>query len=433
MSNLVQTYQPKLFAIETEQGKKVDITNSILAIDYFEDLLSPAIHIMVYCINKYSIVSGLPIRGGEKVKIDIETGSGEFQFLSDQDSLRVYKVSGQEGTRMAEQFTLHITTQEYMKNEISRCNRKYTGKISESVKDVLTNDLKTTKFLEENIEESANAYKWIGSMRKPFKVLEWLCPKSLSSRGGESDPDPKVNPSTQEKARGTMGFFFYENRDGFNFKSMDKLCELIGSARAENVPNYKYTGKIIKSANLDNAFKIIDYAFDRNIDMRSALRFGLYKNHTFLLNTLDNQITVYNYDITEEIGNKKLGRQDGLSVPADLREVPSRIIVRATDNGIMSSGGGNEETGRSPADRAKSAARYNLLFTQSLNILIPCNVNLKVGDVINCEFSEMDSGRSKEPDKEISGRYLIRELRHHFSSSQNTTSLKLIRDSYGLN
>ena len=433
MSDLLQTYRPRLFAITTEEGKKVDITNSILAIDYFEDLVSPAIHMMVHCINKYSIVSGLPIRGGEKVEVEIETGSGDFDFLGEQDSLRVYKVSGQEGTRMAEQFTLHITTQEYMKNEISRCFRKYTGKISESVKDILTNDLGTTKFLDENIEESANSYKWMGSMRKPFKVLEWLCPKSLSSRAGESDPDPKTDPSFNEKARGTMGFFFYENKDGFNFKSIDKLTELIGSAREENVSTYNYTGKIIKSANLGNAFKIIDYAFERNIDMRSALRFGLFKNHTFLLNIDDNQLTVYNYDIKEEIGNKKLGRQEGLSVPADLGELPSRIIVRATGNGIMSNGGGNEDTGRAAADRAKSAARYNLLFTQALNILIPCNINLKVGDVISCEFSEMSAGRSKEPDTEISGRYLIRELRHHFSSSQNTTSLKLIRDSYGLN
>lgn len=431
MSELIQTYRPRQFTIESFEGKKIDITNSILSIDYFEDLLSPAIHMSVYCANKYSIVSGLPIRGGEKVEVSIETGSGDFEFLGDQDSLRIYKVSGQEGTKMAEKFTLHITTQEYMNNEISRCFRKYTGKISESVKDVLMNDLRTTKFLDENIEESANAYKWIGSMRKPFKVLEWLCPKSLSTRGGESDPDP--NASTQEKARGTMGFFFYENREGFNFKSMDKLTELIGSAREENIFKYNYTGKIIKSAQLNNSSKIIDYAFDRNIDIRASLRFGMFMNQTYLYNIDDNQITVYNYDIKEEIGTKKLGKQDGLPIPPDLSEYPSRIIVRATDNGIMSSGGGTENSGRSPADRAKSAARYNLLFTQSLNILIPCNVNLKVGDIIHCEFSEMDSGRSTEPDKEISGRYLIRELRQHFSSIQNTTSLKLIRDSYGLN
>jgi hypothetical protein len=431
MSELIQTYRPRQFTIVSLEGKKIDITNSILSIDYFEDLLSPAIHMSVYCANKYSIVSGLPIRGGEKVEVSIETGSGDFEFLGDQDSLRIYKVSGQEGTKMAEKFTLHITTQEYMNNEISRCFRKYTGKISESVKDVLMNDLRTTKFLDENIEESANAYKWIGSMRKPFKVLEWLCPKSLSTRGGESDPDP--NASTQEKARGTMGFFFYENKEGFNFKSIDKLTELIGSSTEENIFKYNYTGKVIKSSQLNNSSKIIDYAFDRNIDIRASLRFGMFMNQTYLYNIDDNQITVYNYDIKEEIGTKKLGKQDGLPIPPDLSEYPSRVIVRATDNGIMSSGGGKENSGRSPADRAKSAARYNLLFTQSLNILIPCNVNLKVGDIIHCEFSEMNSGKSTEPDKEISGRYLIRELRQHFSSIQNTTSLKLIRDSYGLN
>ena len=431
MSEALQGYQPRQFTIESLEGKKIDITNSILSIDYFEDILSPSVYMMVTCINKYSIVSGLPIRGGEKVEVDIDTGFGDFKFLGEGESLRVYKVSGQEGTRFAENFTLMITTQEHMNNEISRCFRKYTGKISESVKDILTNDLKTTKFKTDNIEECANAYQYMGSMRKPFKVLEWLCPKSLSVRGGEVDPAP--NASVNEQAKGTMGFFFYENKEGFNFKSVDKLTELIGSATEENVFRYNYTGKVIKSAETLNRFKIIDYGFDKNIDLRVSLRFGMFMNHTYLYNIDDNQVTVYNYKIDEEVGNKKMTKQDGISVSDELLKYPSRIHVRMTDNGIMSSGGGTDDSGRSPADIAKSNARYNLMFTQALNILVPCNVNLKIGDVVHCEFSEMDSGRSKEPDKENSGRYLIRELRHHFSSSQNTTSLKLMRDSYGVN
>ena len=432
MSEAIQGYTPKQFTITSLDGKtELDITNSILSIDYFEDILSPAIHMMVHCINKHSIVSSLPIRGGEKVEVDIETTFGDFSMLGKDESLRVYKVSGQEGNKLSEQFTLHITSQEYLNNEISRCFRKYSGKISESVKDVLTNDLRTTKFLDENIEETANAYKWIGSMRKPFKVLEWLCPKSLSTRGGETDPEP--NASEIEEAKGTMGYFFYENKEGFNFKSIDKLTELIGSATEEKVFRYNYTGPVIKAADLGNSLKIIEYTFDRNIDLRASLRFGMFKNHTFLYNLDDNQVTVYNYDIKEEVGNKKMSKQDKISSSPEYADLPSRIIVRATDNGVMSSKGGQEDSGRSPADRAKSAARYNLMFTQSLNILIPCNVNLKVGDIISCEFSEMRGGKSREPDKEISGRYLIRELRHRFSATQNTTSLKLLRDSYELN
>jgi len=431
MSEAIQGYKPRQFTITSLEGKEIDITNSILSVDYFEDILSPSIYMVAHCINKYSIVSGLPIRGGEKIEVEIDTGFGEFKFLGEQDSLRVYKVSGQEGTRMAESFTLMITSQEQMSNEVSRCFRKHTGKISESVKEILTNDLRTAKFKPENIEECANSYKYYGSNRKPFKVLEWLCPKSLSVRGGETDPEP--NASVTEKARGTMGFFFYENKEGFNFKSIDKLTELVGSALEEEIFRYNYTGKVIKSSESLNRFKIMDYNFDKNIDLRTSLRFGMFMNETYLYNIDDNQVTVYNYKIDEEVGNKKMTKQDGISVAPELQEYPSRIHVRSTDNGITASGGGTDTSGRSPADIAKSNARYNLMFTQGLNILIPCNVNLKVGDVLHCEFSEMDSGRSKEPDKENSGRYLIRELRHHFSQGQNTTSLKLMRDSYGLN
>ena len=428
MSEAVQTYLPRQFTITSLDGKKFDITNSILSIDYFEDILDHSVSMMVECINKYSIVSNLKIRGGEKVEVEVDTGFGEFKFLTEEDSFRVYKVSGLDSTSLAERFTLHLTTKEFLNNEISRSFRKHTGKISQSVKNILTNDLKTTKFLDENIEESANAYKFFGSMRKPFTVLQWLGPKTLSSRGGELDAEP--NASRNEEGKGTMGFFFYENKEGFNFKSIDKLTELIGSAREENIFRYNYTGKVIKSSEFDNRFKIIDYSFDRNIDMRASLRFGTFKNSTFLFNVEDNEVTVYNYNIKDQIKNKKMTRQDGLSVPEELSSQSSRILVRTTDNGIMSNAGGTENSGRISSDFSKSAARYNFLFTQALNILIPCNVNLKVGDVLNCEFSEMDSGRSDEPDKEISGRYLIRELRHHFSATQNTTSLKLMRDTY---
>jgi hypothetical protein len=41
-------------------------------------------------------------------------------------------------------------------------------------------------------------------------------------------------------------------------------------------------------------------------------------------------------------------------------------------------------------------------------------------------------GQTKEVDEEQSGNYLIKELRHHFSGGQMLTSLRLVRDSYGL-
>ena len=64
---------------------------------------------------------------------------------------------------------------------------------------------------------------------------------------------------------------------------------------------------------------------------------------------------------------------------------------------------------------AKSFARYNLLFTQSLNMTVPCNTKLKVGDVIAAVFPRVTSSSvNKDKDPDQSGKYLIKSLRHHF-------------------
>jgi len=81
---------------------------------------------------------------------------------------------------------------------------------------------------------------------------------------------------------------------------------------------------------------------------------------------------------------------------------------------------------------AKSFARYNLLFTQALNILVPMNINLQVGNILYADFQKIDASQSGEVDPSQSGYYLIKEVRHHFEGGQMLSSLKLVRDSYGL-
>ena len=435
MAEAVRGYKPREFIIQSLDGEKsIDITNSILSIDYFEDILKPDISMIVQVSNTYSIVSGLPIRGGERVYVDLETVSGDFTLNTQKDVLYVYKVSGIDGTRMAENFTLHLTTREYLTNETSRCSRRYSGKISESVKEILSTVLKTDKYLDKNIEETSNAYSFIGSMKKPFNVLTWLGPKALSGSAGSSDSDP--NGSRTEQATGTSGFFFFENIEGYNFRSIDgmvsQLKESEGSADNKKIFKYSYGGKIIKANDVRNNYEIINYSFEKNIDLRKSLRVGMYSNVTFFYNQETHDVTVYKYTLKDQIKDKKLSK-DPLAVSDELGDSISRILVRGSDHGIMETNGGTSTSGRSPADQAKSLARYNLLFTQALNILIPCNVKLKVGDIIYCEFPEMSAGKSKEIDPQTSGYYLIRELRHHFSANQNTTSLRLMRDSYGVN
>ena len=74
--------------------------------------------------------------------------------------------------------------------------------------------------------------------------------------------------------------------------------------------------------------------------------------------------------------------------------------------------------------------RYNLLVTQLLSITVPCNTDLRAGDIITCQFPKI-SRQDTRFDEETTGKYIIKELCHHFDPDRSFTSMKLVRDSFG--
>jgi hypothetical protein len=376
--------------------------------------------------SQYSIFHGLPIRGGEVVTFDVETFSGDFT-LNQEFSLYVYKVSGIVADASKEIFTLHLVSREGLTNETSRVQKKYSLRpINEHVTSILKDVLLTNKYKSENIERTSNSFSFIGTLKKPFTVLTWLGPKGIPSTGSSG--------KNGTKGKGVSGFLFYETKDGFNFRSIDSLVastrSQVGSTQRENIPKYTYTQAVTENSDTNN-FTILNYAFEKNIDLMKSLRVGMYSNVTYFYDIYKNRIDGITYKLNEEI-QSKLGGEGRLNYPQEFGNRPSRILVRTSDVGVVNSSGATIESGRDPVDMAKSFARYNLLFTQSLNMVVPLNVNLRAGGLIYAQFQKVDASKSGEVDEEQSGNYLIKELRHHFESGQMVTSLKLVRDSYGL-
>ena len=421
-------------------GRPYDLSNSILSIAYFENILEPSVSMEIEVYSSASIFNELPIRGGEKVELEIVTKDSKKPFtLENESAMYVYKVSGLRSDKTRETFTLHLITREYLTNETSRCLKKYhKSSIDIHVEDILKNTLKTEKNID--VETVMNAYTFIGNNKKPFHTLQWLGPKAISTTPGTKGVSGKSG-TKNGKAKGTAGFLFYENRDGYHFKSIDGLVSPTNisksSADKKNIPSYTFGGAIEEHK---SPLEIIKFFWDKNIDMRKSLRVGMYSNITYFYDTLTNELSVYKYDLNEEMGEGAALGKKGMDTPAELfGSSPSRVLTRVSDygtlDGISSPKAEPQPSGRDEADMAKSFSRYNLLFTQALNILVPCNTNLKVGDIIKCNFPQRrstDAGQASEFDPETSGLYLIRELRHSFVPNQNTTSLKLMRDSYGL-
>lgn len=409
--------------IALNDTKRIDLTNSVVFVDYFEDILSPCVTMNMQIATGNSIFNTLPIRGGEKVVFDISTATGNFTLDGDY-GMYVYKVSGYASDGQKEMFTLHLVSKEGLTNETSRCQKKYEKlPINEHVTSILDEVLTTKKYESSNIERTSNSYSFIGNQKKPFHILTWLGPKGIPSTGSSG--------TSGELAKGVAGFLFYETKDGFNFKSIDKLVSATTSgAEDSSVITYTYNN-VIQENSIQNNFTILDYALEKNIDLMKSLRVGMYANKTYFYDLYTNKLDIYAYYLKNEI-RSKLGTQDDLVIPSGFEESFSRILVRTSDKGTLDPNDIAGSSGRDNADMAKSFSRYNLLFTQSLNMVVPCNVNLRAGGVVKAQFPKVESSQQTSLDEEQSGKYLIKELRHHFEGNNMVTSLKLVRDSYGL-
>ena len=423
-----------------DQQRTVDIRTGTVSVDYYEDIFSPTITAKIKVANtgtsiapkdnpdgpKQSIYHGLPLRGGERLRMKIlDRGDGKLglDFATDPSKyLFVSSITDVVSETQRESFTLNLVSREAITNETTRVIKKYnTGStIDNSVKSILRDILKTDKFSDQSIEKAQNKYGFVGNLRKPFSVLVWLASKSVPESSGDA----------------TAGFFFYQTQDGFNFKSIDGLIS--------QEPKATYIESQVNRGDTErnNDFIISDYYTDKNQNLLEKLRLGTYCSQRMFFNPLDFSFTnpsegkfqfeSYSKKI-KNVGGKKLE----LPLIADdsnkqLGEVPTRILSAVVDIGTMEKDVSTEKNADPGEYQAQAIMRYNVLFTQTISMTVPCNTNLRAGDTINCLFPKISKDSGDEFDLDQSGLYMIKELCHHFEPERSFTSMLLIRDTFGL-
>ena len=426
----------ELFSAQ-DTSRSVDIRAGIIGISYYEDILSPTITAKVHVVNasgaikpfddagtySQSIYNGLPLRGGEKLELKISGNSvsnpGLDFSLKAEDSLYVSSISDVMSETKREVFTLNLVSKEALMNETNRVKLRYTGNIRDSVNTILTNVLKTDKFNFSNFDEVKNSYDFIGNNKKPFWVITWLASKCISTIANES-----------------AGFVFFQTKDGFRFKSLDKLVKKKPKA------TYYYSEVSLAYDNeerkINNDRKILTYSVDRNQNLIEKLRMGAYSSERYYFNPLTFESVKIGYDenlykeTVKHLGSPELDLPviEGLEKP--LGQSPSRVISAVLDVGAKDAA--SEDVNNDQANyQSQKLMRYNTLFIQTLSITVSSNTNLRAGDVIECMFPRISDSKAVEFDTETSGLYMIKELCHYFDTKGSYTSMKLVRDTFGIN
>ena len=442
MAAINKSIYEELILESNDQKRTIDIRQGTVSIDYYEDIFSPTITAKIRVVNtgdtiqapdkegnpdgeKQSIYNGLPLRGGERVSLKIKGNSDKnpgLDFATNQkDYLYVSSITDIISETQRETFLLHLTSREAITNETSRVGKKYStsSTIDASVTDILKNYLKTEKI--GKIDKTQNKYGFIGNLRKPFTILVWLASKGVPAEiSGDA----------------TAGFVFYQTREGFQFRSIDSLI----SQKPDQIPTYTYTQVNETGTTRDNDFAILNYKTEKNQNLIEKLRLGSYASYRMFYNPLtfeftDPQKGTFTTDDYVS-GVKNLGQQ--LQLPKisndsniDLGHIPTRYLTQVLDIGTMEKDVSTDLNSDPFKYQSQAIMRYNMLFTQTMSIVVGSNTNLKAGDIIKCNFPKISRGDKEEYDKEQSGLYMIKELCHHFDSDASYTSMKLIRDTFG--
>ena len=434
------------FIISSGDGSTtVNIAEGVVNFTYYENLFSPVLTARIVVVNTGGVVAGkdgklqslyngLPLRGGERVSIKIAANSGTNQSLDFTEPTKNFYVSGIENVMIdgeRESLVLNLVSREAITNETARVGKKFSTdtNISDTVKDILKNYIKTDKI--NQVETTMNNYGFIGNMKKPFQILTWLASKSIS---GESEESSGGN---------SAGFFFYQTKDGFNFRSIDSLVEQEPFDR-----DYRYAPNVISTEDPNKDFKIIEYNINQNIDLMNKLERGAYSSQRYYINPVSFAPYINHFKSSDYVDNIKTLGDNKVEFPSapmseieddvSLGNTPTRIFTAMYDVGTLeenaSKRGWNDSVERN-ADPvmidAQSRMRYSLLHTQVAELVVPLNTNLSAGTIIRCEFPRNDLEKRHVPDFDSSGLYMIKELSHYYDVEGSFTRLKLLRDTYG--
>ena len=412
--------------LTNRDGRSVTITgsdpsgSSTVSLNYYESLLSPSITANLLFIDKggsivsrddiqnrlTTISSGLPLLDGNtKLFMKVTNPvSGTLNFTKYPLVLNKNGVMERESTR--ESVALNFISGNGYRNNSKKAIGKYNGKISDSVRKILSSQF-GSKY---RIDPTSNSLIFEGLCDEtPYETILELASQSVPDLQGS-------NP----------GYFFYETREGMNFRSIDGL--ITQKSKAE----YSYNG-VLKASLKDNTndFKILSLSPPKTQSIVDLAKAGVFKIRCLTSNLSSGKCTEKIFQITKNDLKNRLGKN--VEIPSDIENY-CRTNHYILDSGTRESGVSYEVNNDPIFYSAKAASRYNSLFTSMIDIVVPFNPNLVAGDVIDCKF-EMITQSNKNLgsfDQVGSQRYLILHLCHSFSSDRSVTSLTLVRDSYGI-
>lgn len=406
-----KNFEIKTLEVINSGGQVVDLRKIFMEIQLFQDLYSSVMSGSIVIQDGHDIFSNFYFCGNEYLRLSIDKPSLGKPI---QKVFRVYKTGGRKPASDSGQiFTLYFCSEELIFSHQKRVSKAYKGqKTVDIIRDVLKNELKVDPSRIGQLENTSGVYDLVVPGMTPFEVLQWAASRSYD-------------------ASKKFCYFFYEDRDGYQFKSYNTLI------KQKPLKTLKYEIKTVDQDPANNKDSIDKFEIRGEFDVLKGLQNGGYASKLLSVDIFSQSFKYHTYSIETAESQKNLLNK--FKTTNALKNMDKKAITNVHDSLFLTNISINDTASEKENDRDKwlmnRAMHMTSMHNLKIKIVIPGDVFLKAGDVVKYEFPKFEGADAsgKTPDEYRTGNYLVTAICHKFSGGDKgdfESIVELVSDSF---
>ena len=419
-----------LTLVSYANGKEMNITKMWDDIEIFEDMYTNCLSGNITIIDSLNLIYHFSICGREKLIITFKTPYFDTLYgdTAITRTFRVYKISERAPTEndKAIRYILHFVSEEFVKSQQVKISKSYSGRVDEMVKKVYDEYLKIDygnkkSNKELNASKTLYKHKFIIPFWSPLSTINWLTARAVDAENKEN-----------------CNFIFYEDLEGFKFKSFAELGKEKPVAEYEYFPQTRpledgstSPRDLAKEHSTIREFLMMEY----HNTMKNTEN-GFFASRLMFHDIVRKQWGCVDYTYNEDFFNADhieknplvAAGNDNLSQNhlANFKFYPKHKGMFGTEPSCIDNDKCQEWV-------LKRNAQMQQIEGSKLNFTLPGNSMLRIGQVVKIvipSFEQVENPFVDWMDKYMSGKYIISAIRHNIQLNKGyVMRLELSRDS----
>lgn len=441
-----------IFLYKFNKTQGINILPQMAQLNIYQSMFQPTMHAELLVIDAIGLFENFPMIGEETIEInyrptrdlDTESGGADRAASNVISTLRFMVNSVQainpDAKGRSQSYILKLYSLEMRENSRKRIQRAFNAKYSEAIEKILQQDLVEDKLKIDNsantrFEETKGVFHFIVPNIRPLGAINWMVRRAVPANSKAS------------------AMFFYETFNGFYLKAYESLIEEgnqyfdqpYPSSISDGYDRKKYiyiadNTQAVREAVAKN-YKIRDNNFitgitlNRRWNSAEKATLGYFENEFFDIDILNKKVVSTKTKLEPifdgSISKINMNTKKYIEYMQNRNDTGDGVKNRVRY--VLSQNEGDQpEEPRFYKDKFGEAVKKLVALGQvSVNIDVPGDTRLQVGDLIEIILPNMTGYNKVEQDKWISGRWIVANIKHTISMGNKfTMTVEIHKDSY---